>query len=154
MTEVNFTVRLLSGKLQCFAVGASTPISDIKAMLDKDLPPFHETRLYLGDVELCNGSALEVSIKEGTEVQAVTIVLIEAAVEVFRQACTQVVTSLDPWKCSSYEEHVASINTSVLEFLEQHQGHLNEENFKAIQKPIIQIFCCCKDMIDCRSSSE
>ena len=116
MNNVSFRVRLLSGKLQHFAVDANTPISDIKAKLDENLPPFHETRLCLGDVELCNGSVLEVSIQEGAQVQAVTIPLIEAAVEVFRQVCTQVITTLDPWKCSSYEEHVASINTSVLEF--------------------------------------
>ena len=71
MNNVSFTVRLLSGKLQRFAVDTSTKISDIKAILDKDLPPFHETRLYLGDVELCNGSVWEVNIHEGTEVHAV-----------------------------------------------------------------------------------
>ena len=154
MTNVSFTVRLLSGNLQRFAVDVSTPISDIKAMLDKDLPRFHETRLYFGELELCDGSVSEVSIKEGTEMQAVTIVLIEAAVEVFRQTCMQVITSLDPWRCSSYEEHVASIDTSVLEFLEQHQAYLNEQNCKAIQKPIVLILCCCEDMVDCRPSPE
>ena len=154
MNNVSFTVRFLSGKLQRFAVDASTPISDIKAMLNKDLPPFHETRLYRRDVELCNGSVLEVIINEGTEVHAVTIILIEVALEVFRQACMHVITTLDPWRCSSYEEHVASINTFVLEFLEQHVELLNEENCKPIQKPIIQILCCCEDMVDCRPSPE
>ena len=154
MNNVSFRVRLLSGKLQHFAVDANTPISDSKAKFDENLPPFHETRLCLGDVELCNGSVLEVSIQEGAQVQAVTIPLIEAAVEVFRQTCMQVITSLDPWRCSSYEEHVASIDTSVLEFLEQHQAYLNEQNCKAIQKPIVLILCCCEDMVDCRPSPE
>ena len=71
-------VRSFSGQLRQFAVDA--PVFEILAQLNEKLPPFHETLLYLDDIEISN-TFLPCTL--GTEIQAVVTVSIDKAFDFF-----------------------------------------------------------------------
>lgn len=85
MPQIDFSVRLLGGKLLRFSLDPDTPILAFKEQLEieQNLPEFHELTLYVGETELIGGNISDVVLLEGIEVQAVAGASIEKAIQLF-----------------------------------------------------------------------
>ena len=129
MSTVNFSVRLISGKLQHFCVQSDTPISAIKEQLEIEqaLPEFHKLSLFVGETELIEGIISEV-VMLATELQAVMGASIEEAFKVLTEALLQIKALLEecPTEALFHFRAVKKAASFLLQFDDEFQGNVCE----------------------------